>query len=456
MASHRQSLATTMKWGVAICALCGAAFGFWRMRDGAADRDDLASIPSSSPSTVESVELEDEAAERLGVAVEPALGVEWSPRVTVYGRVVPNARATAEVRAAFAGVLRAAPDAPWPTPGQRIAAGRLLGFVEVRVGPEMRMDLQNKLNAARLRRSGEEQVVRIHERTVAGLQKVTERQILSRAELDAADVQLNEARIQLETAEAEVALWEKALQEVERRKSEPNSIWSQPIVAAGEGEVTELAGRPGMAVEPGAPILQLVDFRRPLVRLDVPADAFLSEDVPDKVTLEATVALPPALAGVLSPPQESSFHSLRSARLVGPAPTVDFSAQLVGYWYEVQPAASAADEPQIDIRPQAVWRPGLQVKAALRPAASDSQPAVAVSESAVLFHEGRAVVYVRTGDERYERREVRLLAREQSAWIVSPRSDDLRFGVAPGEAVVHRQAQVLLSKEFLKGGGDAD
>jgi multidrug efflux pump subunit AcrA (membrane-fusion protein) len=435
--------------------LCGVAYGFWRMGDRAAEPESHEAATSSSASE-DSVELEEEAAERLGLAVEPAREAEWSLRVAVYGRVVPNARATAEVRAAFAGILRSSTDASWPAPGQHVPSGQVLGFVDVRVGPEIRMELQNKMNAARLRRRGEEQVVQIHERTVASLKKVTDRQILSRAELDAAQVQLEESKIQLATAEAEAALWEKAIQDVERYKSDPNSIWSQPIRAPSDGDVTELAGRAGMAVEPGALILQLVDFRRPLVRLDVPAEAFATEEMPDEVILEASLARASALSGVLSRPHENYSRSTRSARLLGPAPGVDFSAQFVGYWYEVQPIKSTQDKPPVDLRPQSVWRPGLQVKASLQPAGSSSQPAVALPVNAVLFHEGRSLVYVRVGDERYERREVHLLGREGDTWIVAPRSGDLRVGVAPGEPVVHRQAQILLSKEFLKGGADLD
>jgi hypothetical protein len=52
----------------------------------------------------------------------------------VYGRVVPNPRATAEVRAAFAGTLRARPGA-WPALGAWATAGQVLGWVDIRVGP---------------------------------------------------------------------------------------------------------------------------------------------------------------------------------------------------------------------------------------------------------------------------------------------------------------------------------
>src|SRR4051794_10853416 len=45
---------------------------------------------------------------RDNLKVEPAKDLEWVPRVAVYGRVVPNPRASTEVRAPFAGRLAAA------------------------------------------------------------------------------------------------------------------------------------------------------------------------------------------------------------------------------------------------------------------------------------------------------------------------------------------------------------
>jgi hypothetical protein len=79
--------------------------------------------------------------------------------------------------------------------------------------------------------------------------------------------------------------------------------------------------------------------------------------------------------------------------------------------------------------------------------------AVSVPESAVLFHQGRALVYVRRGPGRFERREVRLLGREGDCWALALRGDQVGKGVSEGEAVVSKQGQVLLSEEFR---GDLD
>ena len=94
------------------------------------------------------------------------------------------------------------------------------------------------------------------------------------------------------------------------------------------------------------------------------------------------------------------------------------------------------------------WRPGLFVQAHLKTSGTNSQEAVSIPSTALLFHLGRTLVYVRIGPGRFQRREVRVLGREGDRWV-------LAAGVTAGEPVVYRQAQVLLSEEF-KPQGDLD
>jgi hypothetical protein len=80
---------------------------------------------------------------------------------------------------------------------------------------------------------------------------------------------------------------------------------------------------------------------------------------------------------------------------------------------------------------------------------------VSVPVGAVLFHQGRALVYVRVGPGAYERREVRPLGRERETWVLAARQTSDPTGLEPGEVVVQRGAQVLLSEEF-RSDVDAD
>src|SRR5262249_50076345 len=88
------------------------------------------------------IKLSAKQAERSGIRDCPAAKVMWAERVPVFGQVIPNPAATTEVRALFAGTLRASPGAPWPAPAEAVAAGRLLGRLEVRAAPQDRLGWQ--------------------------------------------------------------------------------------------------------------------------------------------------------------------------------------------------------------------------------------------------------------------------------------------------------------------------
>jgi multidrug efflux pump subunit AcrA (membrane-fusion protein) len=140
---------------------------------------------------------------------------------------------------------------------------------------------------------------------------------------------------------------------------------------------------------------------------------------------------------------------------------VDAASQFIGYWYEPEPerpevaASKSGSVSGEGGGPGTLWRPGLQIKASMTPPGARSRPAVAVPVGAVLFHQGRALVYVRVKPGAYERREVRPLGRQGDAWVLAARQTSDPSGLEPGEIVVHRGAQVLLSEEF-RSDVDAD
>lgn len=443
-----------LKWGLSLGLLSGVAIGLFlihtKMRSELDRERGKSATETSSESKQDFVELEEDEAERYGLKTESAGAVRWYPRVSVYGRIVPNPQATSEVRSPFAGRLRPIPKAPPLALGHWVHAGQTLGRVDVRVGPEVRLDLENKLADARIRQRGAEKEVKLQQDRADSLRKVTSQlQLQSRAELDAALIQLAQAKNQLATAKAAAELLQKALEEIRHRTEGQNTSWSEPLAAPIDGEVTVLAGRPGMAVEAGALVLTLVDFRHPLIRLDIPPEILALGGPPRKVEVQFAAASLSSLDGILTPPQVAKSVSRVEAHLVGPAPHVDVTSQFVSYWYEARLPSQGG-------RSDARWRPGMQITAEVRAEGAVSQEAVAVLARAVLYHEGRPLVYVRTGPDKYRRREVRLLGRDGERWIVSARKGDSPVGVTAGEAVVSHQAQVLLSKEFLRAVADDD
>jgi hypothetical protein len=428
-----RGLLTVLVWVLALGAVAGLCAAAYRVhQQSVAHRAEEAGPPDAPKrSTNKVVKLGATLAESHGIEDEPAAAVDWVRRVPAYGRVVPNPRAAAEVRAAFAGILRAAPGTTWPTLGASIKSGQVLGYVDVRVGPQERLDLVTKLSGARAKLPGAEEAVRLTREREDRLKSAGGGGV-SQSELDMARRDHNEALTQLAAAKAEVKVWEDALEAISR-DDRKDTTWSQPLAAPAAGEVVDLTGRPGTALEPGGLVAKLVDFRYALVRLELPPEA-LAPAPPAGVDLVATAALPPALEGASNRSSPESPAPYLTARLVGAAPQVEVNSQFAAYWYEADTASeTAAGRP-------GVWRPGLFVTAAVKTGGMPTK-AVAVPESALLYHQGRALTYVRVAPGRFERREVEVLGRDGGRWV-------LAAGVEPGERVVSRRAQVLLSEEF--------
>lgn len=138
-----------LKWLVTLALLGGLGTAAYfvnaemraeRAREAAGDK-----VQSPRRAKGDTVFLDAETAEWYGVREEPAATIPWRDRVPVYGQVVPNPRATTEVRAPFAGTLRADPITPWPVPGQPVRAGQTVGWIDVRVPPQERLTLVDNL-----------------------------------------------------------------------------------------------------------------------------------------------------------------------------------------------------------------------------------------------------------------------------------------------------------------------
>jgi hypothetical protein len=358
-----------------------------------------------------SLKLSPKLAELYGLKAEPARGMTWQPRLAVYGRVVPNPRAAAEVRAPFAGTVRAAPKG-WPGLGSPIGAGQELALLQARFSPQERLELRSKAAEAEEKLKGADEVLKVQQERVQRLGTVTS--IVPRTEIDLALVQMAEARALRAGAVAQAHVWQQAL------KALDNQPIAVTLSAPLEGEIVEIGVQPGTPVEAGALLLKLVDFRKVLLRLDLPV---------------GLGPLPETLEVVLPAADTETRATALVARRVGPAFGVDPASQYAGYYF-------SADGPGRE----ATWRPGLFVQAHVPDAAARPVTATVIPATALLYHQGRALVYVQLSPGRFERREVLLLGREGELAY-------LGRGVRAGEEVVTQHAQVLLSEEFR---GDAD
>jgi biotin carboxyl carrier protein len=446
-----------VKWIVAlglIGGLLSAAYwvnGVMRSERARQGEEDKVHSPRRTKDGV--VELSAEAAERYALEEAPARAVSWAERIPVYGQVVANPKATVEVRSPFSGTLRAASDTPWPSPGRMVRSGQTVGWIDIRIGAQERLALQDNLNNARSKKEGAEKVVALQRARINRIESVSRSQIVPGQQLDDAKVLLADAETQFAIAAAAVELWQKALEEAARPGHRETTTYTQPLVSPGEGEVTDLSARPGMSIEAGGLVAQIVNFRRILVRLEIPRE-LLAVGPPGPLRLQANAAGFASMAGIVRTTGTVDVPPMVETIPVGPAPSVDAASQFIGYWYESAPERSEgpSEKPGSvsaeNDGPDTLWRPGLQVKGSLTPPSTRLRPAVAVPAGAVLFHQGRALVYVRVKPGAYARREVRLLGRDGDSWVVAARQTRDPSGIEPGEVVVHRGSQLLLSEEF--------
>jgi hypothetical protein len=129
-----------------------------------------------------------------------------------------------------------------------------------------------------------------------------------------------------------------------------------------------------------------------------------------------------------------------AARLVGPAPDADPVTRRPAYLYRADHSWPGAT-------------PGTPVVAFVARHASAAAPAAGalVPEAAVVQWEGLAWAYRARGGDRFERVRVMTDRPAPGGWIVEP-------PLAPGDSVVVRGAEELLSEEFrarVTVGGEA-
>ncbi|QSA96315.1 efflux RND transporter periplasmic adaptor subunit [Methylococcus sp. EFPC2] len=148
------------------------------------------------------------------------------------------------------------------------------------------------------------------------------------------------------------------------------------------------------------------------------------------ILLTASVETPPAQARLAAP---GLADSARTARLISAAPRIDVGAQ-GGTWFYL------AENLQ--------WRAGQRLEAWLANA-DEASEGVAMPPSAVIWHEGRPWVYVKTGDDRFVRRPLDARQQRGDRWLV-------KTGFAAGEGVVVSGAQTLLSEELRRFIPDED
>ncbi|HSM13858.1 MAG TPA: efflux RND transporter periplasmic adaptor subunit [Thermoanaerobaculia bacterium] len=302
---------------------------------------------------------------------------------------------------------------PWPHPGLAVSRGRAI----FRVVPSLDEDvslaeheaealaLEAELAAAGARSS---RLVQLAEEGLVAEQEAE----LAAAESRALEARLAGARRDVETARRA------------RAGGTGASAESLAIVAPFDGVIAEVEVTPGQTVEGGAPLARFV--------------------ATDRWWLEA--ALPPRVASKLAPGPLSLALRMPglepvalpagAARLVALAPAIDDGSGRVKALVELP------DELPPGL---AGFRVGLSVEVEL--AAGEPVSGIVAPAETVVDDAGVPVVYVQRSGEGFERREVRVLARQGSEVVID--------GVASGERLVVRGGGAV-RRSTLAGSGVAD
>lgn len=206
---------------------------------------------------------------------------------------------------------------------------------------------------------------------------------------------------------------------------------AKPLTAPRNGTVVQVDAQPGEIVQAGQELLVLADFASPLVRIVWRPE--LGSTPPQSLTvapLDAAVATSPEIR----------------ARLVGAAAMVDsltrmpvYLYRLAGAWRGARPGtpviATARDVR--DARGAGGARGG-------RDSSQSAAGSVLVPDAAVVQWEGLAWAFVQRGPRSYVRARVMTDYPVAGGFVVSTASS----GLQPGNLVVVRGAQQLLSEEF--------
>lgn len=204
----------------------------------------------------------------------------------------------------------------------------------------------------------------------------------------------------------------------ELERAEATAAADRARLAAAQRQVDDLAARTAQQWGPQLAAVALRDGDAALARLIQRQEVLLL------VTLRRGETLPAAVKSIRVGPS-GERAATRRATLVSAAPGTDPVTQGETYFFRCDAAR---------------LRTGMRVDAWI-PHPGKAARGVEVPGSAVLWYANRLWVYVKSGDDLFVRRPLLDYAETADGWFVSR-------GVGPGEHVVLRGAQMLLSEEF--------
>lgn len=314
----------------------------------------------------------------LGLRTVRVALTPFAPHTLGLGALTAAPGGSATLRAPTGGTLEA-PAAGYPAPGSLVRAGAVLALLRETPSTADRAALGL-------------------ERAEAGARLAERRAALTLAERDLAQVgALGEALSERErlTRQAAVDVARVAVREAERRAGAQDGLVA--VTAPLSGRLALGAAGPGDQVSPGDELFHVVSDRALWVSARVPE----AEAGPIVAGGRAEVTLPAV-------------------------PGRSFPAIVLDGGVASDPATGTV-RVTLALEPDPALRPGLSASAWI--AVGASEDVITVPDDAVVESNGAMLVFVKTGPERFEAREVALGARSGQTW-------EVHAGLQPAERVV--------------------
>jgi len=346
--------------------------------------------------------------ERIGLRTAVIDQTSLAPELIAYGRLEEDPSHSFTVRSAVAGTLQIATRSDWPSIGQAVASGAVIGSVQPRIAPTDRVTLTNQLATAR---SEADSATAAVETARAAYERA---RVLNADAKNVSDRVVEEARSKLEAERARLEAARTTVQTTESSLQSGGPASSTPLVVQSEGTVIEVLAQPGESVEAGTPLLRVSRLDRLVARIDLP----LGESLPS-----ASVS-----ARIVPAGQE---HEALLADRIATAAVVDQKAPGQAFLFRLR-------ETQFGLRP------GLAVTAYIA-TGSAKRTGATVPTAAVVRLSGKAYVYVQSGNEQFTRKEIRTDGPVTSGYFIGNQ-------LPPGTRIVIAAAQTLLSEEFKPEG----
>lgn len=359
---------------------------------------------SRTPAGDPIVRVAPEAQQRIGLQVRAATAHSIEPEVVAFGRLEEDPSRTFVLRAPVAGTLHFATGRDWPSIGQSLGDGAVVGAIEPRLATADRIGLTSQLATAQSEVSASTASV------VAARAAYERTKVLNADNKNVSDRALEDAAAHMSAEEARLKAATDTVRLLQQSLNSAGPTGSKTLAVERGGEVVEILGRPGEAVEPGTPILRVANLDRLFARVDVP----VGEHVPPVVPTARIVAVGYEDTPVL-------------ADRVGLTATSDPAAQGQSFVFRLR-------ETHLGLRP------GLAVTARIAVTGTRRQ-GVVIPSAAIVRLAGKSFVYVQTAANEFVRKEVTLDQPTEGGFL-SVRT------VSAGDRVVIQGAQLLLSEEF--------